>query len=363
MFIKILLVCLIFGTLFTEDISLQINTDKEQYRLGDEIILKVILENKGSKNITMKIPKVDHRSLFIGFKYAADTGKKRTYYSFPTLDFINKIKKIEDLDVFYKNNKIEREEQFIVKMGSYPIAEMLKPANLKEQILKPGEKTEDEIRLTAVRSGDCEITAYYAGLLENPNLWEFDNYIVSNSLKINIKGKELHAILETDIGSIEFRFRPDLALNHVHQFCRQASDGFYEKTYFHRIINGFMAQGGDNNTLDYDDSNDGMGNPGYMLPLEISREKHKEGTLSTARTALYNTAGSQFFICSPRHKREDGDRQDSLNNKYSIFGEMIMVDQNRKVLKNLCATQSDLQKDGKVLKKVYINSVKIKVIE
>ena len=126
---------------------------------------------------------------------------------------------------------------------------------------------------------------------------------------------ETRAIIETKFGNIELKFFPDVAPNHVNNFIELAKKGFYDGTIFHRVIPGFMIQGGDPNSKDPDRSKHGMGGPGYMVKAEFNEKPHKRGTLSMARAANPDSAGSQFFICVA----------DSffLDRQYTVFGEVV----------------------------------------
>ena len=122
-------------------------------------------------------------------------------------------------------------------------------------------------------------------------------------------------IMETNYGIMEFILYNNLAPNHAYNFKKLANSGFYDETIFHRIIPGFMAQGGDILTRDSNKENDGRGNPGWTIDQEFNNIPHKKGILSMARSQDVNSAGSQFFICfnDARH----------LDNKYTVFGSMI----------------------------------------
>lgn len=129
------------------------------------------------------------------------------------------------------------------------------------------------------------------------------------------KMTETRAIIETKFGNIELRFFPDVAPNHVSNFIALAKKGFYDGTTFHRVIPGFMIQGGDPNSKNADKSQHGMGSPGYQIKAEFNNKPHKRGTLSMARAADPDSAGSQFFICvadSP-----------FLDRQYTVFGEVV----------------------------------------
>ena len=111
------------------------------------------------------------------------------------------------------------------------------------------------------------------------------------------KMSETTAMIETKLGNIELKFFPEVAPNHVNNFIDLAKKGFYDGTTFHRVIPGFMIQGGDPNTKSPDRAKHGMGGPGHNLKAEFNEKPHKRGTLSMARAADPDSAGSQFFIC------------------------------------------------------------------
>jgi peptidyl-prolyl cis-trans isomerase B (cyclophilin B) len=129
-------------------------------------------------------------------------------------------------------------------------------------------------------------------------------------------GKAPQAIIETKFGSMELHFFPDKAPKHVENFMKLAKSGFYDKTIFHRVIPGFMIQGGDPNTKDETNKAQyGMGGPGYRVKAEFNDRSHVRGTVSMARSSEPDSAGSQFFIVV----------QDTphLNGKYTVFGEVV----------------------------------------
>lgn len=129
------------------------------------------------------------------------------------------------------------------------------------------------------------------------------------------KMAETTAVIETKFGNLELRFFPDVAPNHVKNFIDLAKKGFYDGTIFHRVIPGFMIQGGDPNTKNPDRSQHGTGGPGYSLKAEFNDRPHKRGTLSMARSSDPNSAGSQFFICVAPAS--------FLDRQYTVFGEVV----------------------------------------
>ena len=123
------------------------------------------------------------------------------------------------------------------------------------------------------------------------------------------------AVIETSLGNIEFELLEDLAPGHVKNFKDLAKKGFYDGTIFHRVIPGFMIQGGDPNTKSADRSNHGMGGPGYSIKAEFNDTPHKRGILSMARSQDPNSAGSQFFIVVKDSAFLDG--------QYTAFGKVL----------------------------------------
>ncbi len=123
------------------------------------------------------------------------------------------------------------------------------------------------------------------------------------------------AILDTTMGTIVLEFFPDVAPNHVKNFKKLARDKFYDGTTFHRVIPEFMIQGGCPKSKDDDPSNDGTGGPGWTVKAEFNSRPHVRGTLSMARSADPDSAGSQFFICVARARHLDG--------QYTNFGRVI----------------------------------------
>ncbi|MDH3765758.1 MAG: peptidylprolyl isomerase, partial [Nitrosopumilus sp.] len=123
------------------------------------------------------------------------------------------------------------------------------------------------------------------------------------------------AVLETNLGNIVIEFFPEDAPNHVDNFIGLAESGFYDGTLFHRIIPGFMVQGGDPNTISGDPSTWGIGGPTERVNAEFNTIKHNRGIVSMARSSDPNSAGSQFFIV---HKDSN-----FLDEQYTVFGRIV----------------------------------------
>jgi peptidyl-prolyl cis-trans isomerase B (cyclophilin B) len=155
------------------------------------------------------------------------------------------------------------------------------------------------------------------------------------------------AIIKTSEGEMVVEFYPDVAPGHVENFKKLANKGFYDGTCFHRVIKGFMIQGGDPLTKDPAmESRWGTGGPGYQIKAEFNSKPHVRGTLSMARSNDPNSAGSQFFIChgDPRF----------LDNQYTVFGKLIKGDD---VLEKIGTTPT--APGDRPLKRMNIESVKI----
>jgi peptidyl-prolyl cis-trans isomerase B (cyclophilin B) len=125
------------------------------------------------------------------------------------------------------------------------------------------------------------------------------------------------AVIETKFGEIEVEFLADKAPGHVKNFLDLVRKGFYDGTTFHRVIPGFMIQGGCPNTKDAGSpkSSHGTGGPGYTIKAEFNDTSHKRGVVSMARAQDPDSAGSQFFVCVADSK--------FLDRQYSAFGRVV----------------------------------------
>lgn len=117
------------------------------------------------------------------------------------------------------------------------------------------------------------------------------------------------------LGEIVLRFFPDVAPGHVKNFTDLAKSDFYNGTTFHRVIPGFMIQGGDPNSKNPDRSSHGMGGPGHKVKAEFNSKPHKRGVVSMARSNDPDSAGSQFFICVAD--------ANFLDWQYTVFAEVV----------------------------------------
>lgn len=160
-------------------------------------------------------------------------------------------------------------------------------------------------------------------------------------------GKEV-AVLETDFGNIVFEFLPDKAPGHAENFKKLARSGFYDGTAFHRVIPGFMIQGGDPNSKDDDRSNDGMGGPGYSIKAEFNDVPFERGVVGMARSQNPNSAGSQFFTMVARYP--------SLDGQYTAFGKVVQGMNVADRIVNLDRDARDNPLQKAVLKRVVIQA-------
>jgi len=160
------------------------------------------------------------------------------------------------------------------------------------------------------------------------------------------------AVIKTNEGEMVVQFWTDAAPNTIENFKKLARQGFYDGTIFHRIVKGFMIQGGDPNSKDpAKESTYGAGDPGYRIKAEFNNHSHDRGVISMARGPDPDSAGSQFFICLAPVRRLDG--------QYTTFGKLIRgVD----VLEKIGDTPVERNAQGEVskpTKRVVIESVKI----
>ncbi len=158
------------------------------------------------------------------------------------------------------------------------------------------------------------------------------------------------AIIKTTLGEMTITFWPEVAPKTVENFKKLAKEGFYDGTAFHRIVQGFMIQGGDPLSKK-NDTRVGTGGPGYHIKAEFNDKPHERGVISMARSQDPDSAGSQFFICL-------GDAK-FLDRRYTAFGKLIRGDE---VLGKIGDTPTEVGPNGeksKPVKRIGIESIKI----
>lgn len=160
------------------------------------------------------------------------------------------------------------------------------------------------------------------------------------------------AVIKTSEGEMVAEFWPEVAPNTVENFKKLARSGFYDGTAFHRIVKGFMIQGGDPLTKDpAKESRYGTGDPGYKIKAEFNDRSHERGVLSMARSSDPDSAGSQFFICLANVSR--------LDHQYTTFGKIIKGDDILGKIGDTEVTTSDSGERSKPTKRVTVESIKI----
>jgi peptidyl-prolyl cis-trans isomerase B (cyclophilin B) len=160
------------------------------------------------------------------------------------------------------------------------------------------------------------------------------------------------AVIKTSEGEMVAEFWPDVAPNTVENFKKLARSGFYDGTAFHRIVKGFMIQGGDPLTKDpAKESRYGTGDPGYKIKAEFNNRSHERGVLSMARSNDPDSAGSQFFICLANVSR--------LDHRYTTFGKLIKGDDVLGKIGDTEVTMSNSGERSKPTKRVTVESIKI----
>ena len=186
------------------------------------------------------------------------------------------------------------------------------------------------------------------------------NYEYKEEINFDINGNEIklsyntkNPIVAIDIDKYDYivlELYPDIAPNTVNNFVNLILDGFYDNNSFHRLVPGFVLQGGDPN-------GNGTGGPGYTIKGEVTRNgfkntlKHTEGIISMARAKGYNSAGSQFFIMLGN--------VETLNNKYAAFGKVI---EGMDVLRKIEKTETVLDSEtGKLKNNITINKIVVDV--
>ena len=160
------------------------------------------------------------------------------------------------------------------------------------------------------------------------------------------------AVIKTSEGDMVMQFWTDAAPNTIENFKKLARTGFYNGTIFHRIVKGFMIQGGDPNSKDPAKENRyGAGGPGYKIKAEFNDHSHERGVLSMAREPDPDSAGSQFFICLGPVPR--------LDHQYTTFGKLIKGDDVLSKIGDTPVTSNSMGEMSKPTKRVVIEKIDI----
>ncbi|MEO7414011.1 MAG: peptidylprolyl isomerase [Opitutaceae bacterium] len=160
-----------------------------------------------------------------------------------------------------------------------------------------------------------------------------------------------HAVIKTAYGEMTIAFWPDVAPKTVENFKKLARSGYYDGTAFHRIIKGFMVQGGCPNTKTGGSGMPGTGGPGWKVKAEFNKEPHVRGVISMARSSDPDSAGSQFFLCHGNASFLDG--------KYTGFGELVKGDDVLEKIANVPTSHGGGGEKSTPIDRVEVESVKI----
>ena len=164
------------------------------------------------------------------------------------------------------------------------------------------------------------------------------------------------AVIKTSEGEMVVQFWTDAAPNTIENFKKLAKQGFYNGTIFHRIVRGFMIQGGDPNSKDPAKENKyGEGGPGYKIKAEFNNHPHERGVISMAREPAPDSAGSQFFICLAPVRR--------LDHQYTTFGKLIEGEDVLEKIGNTPVTRNSMGENSKPTKRVTVEKIDIVPIE
>ncbi|RJP68203.1 MAG: peptidylprolyl isomerase [Candidatus Abyssobacteria bacterium SURF_17] len=156
------------------------------------------------------------------------------------------------------------------------------------------------------------------------------------------EGNKLVAVVETSKGTFSFELLPKDAPGTVENFVRLARKGFYDGTIFHRVVPGFVIQGGD-------PTGTGAGGPGYTIKAEFNARKHVEGTVAMARSDHPDSAGSQFYVCLAPAPH--------LDRKYTVFGRVIEGMDVVRAINQAPTNENDRPLEDIIMKKVTVQEV------
>lgn len=207
------------------------------------------------------------------------------------------------------------------------------PKTMADETIEPGKSLTTTLEIPALVPGKLTIT---------PTLW---GKVRLDTLKVKVRGKHPASLkMETEHGDITIRLWTDVAPNTAHNIAMLAHQKFYDNLTFHRIMKGFMIQGGDPDGT-------GTGGPGFSLPAEFNNKPHVKGVFSMARSPHNDSAGSQFFLMHDRSRALDG--------KYTGFGEVIDGLQVVDTIANLPVGPDSRGEMSRPVKKPLIKRVRI----
>ena len=249
--------------------KVELALDKPEYALGEAISASITLTNEGSEPIDAPRPELAISS--VSFHLQRGTAAQIA-------------------------------DAYIVRLGS----------DTENVVIEPGQRIEGQVELVALEAGEFRLSALYHPTGNLDPRFTDTNADRSNEATLSVRqptsGATIKARIETEAGAFTMEFNPEQAHNHVLSFVQLANRGFFNGLSFHRVVPGFMIQGGC-------PQGTGTGGPGYLLPAEFNEIEHHAGVLSMARTSDPDSAGSQFFVCTARAA--------SLDREYTVFGNVV----------------------------------------
>jgi cyclophilin family peptidyl-prolyl cis-trans isomerase len=276
-----------------DPVKIAVTVDDPKVQLGADIVFHVKLTNSGKSDVQVNVPRLDRNS--VTFRVRRPDGG---------------IAKVERIHA-----ELDERRRFV-----FDAPEAKK--------LAAGESLSADVPLVAIENGKLAFTASYVRQ-------GAQSAIVAPAVEVEVspsdpKKPRLGVHLETTLGPYTAVYRPDVAYCNTESNAALVKKGFFTGLKFHRVINGFMAQGGD-------PAGDGSSGPGYYLPLEANLKlRHTRGVMSMARTGIPDTAGSQFFLMFAT-------RPDLDQGRYTTFAEMT---EGEETLKKMEAAKKSMSQNG-----------------
>jgi len=299
----------------TPVLTMSASSPNQEVTIGDWINIDLLITNLAATNTNIIKPVIDIDSVSFRIKQSPLEGNERPW-SFA-------YSQISPSVTEHKRDLLEK-----ISLGISGTPEAQYKASYK---------------LPAAAIANWEITVYYQG---GPAI------LVSEALKVKISGPkteagvmkkgELVAKIDTSFGPMTCKFSFKDAPNTVMHFAKLAKEGFYNGQIFHRVIKGFMIQGGD-------PLGTGSGGPGYSIKSEVNANKHIKGALAMARSENMDSAGSQFYLCL--------DAKPHLDKDYTTFGKLIDGENVLDTIGNVNTTASGASPADRPLDSVTIKSV------
>jgi peptidyl-prolyl cis-trans isomerase B (cyclophilin B) len=301
--------------------KINIEIPKNVVELGQTVDVNFSIANLGKEKTDVIKPVLDIDSVSLELTYTPDQGKGFSFtYTVVTPSA-------------YEHDKAKLEKITLDKFGL------------------PDGTFKTTFSIPAIKQGRWSVKAVYKGSGQPSSSDEVSFAVLppvppagAARAAVRSQNNEVVAVIDTNKGKITCRFLTEDAPNHAINFIKLAKNGFYNNLIFHRVIKGFMIQGGC-------PQKNGMGGPGYNVRAEFNQKKHLKGTLSMARSQHNDSGGSQFYICL--------DPQPRLDNQYTVFGEVVEGMEVVDAIGNTATTGSDSNPKDKPIEDMVIKSVTI----